>query len=195
MLDAKAREAMAGFYDWTGRTLTRVGFTANSLTALGIGLTAVAAWRLLDGAFLAGGIILIGGSILDFCDGAVAKVRGTASTLGAFIDSVSDRLSDALVFGALLWFFFGDSNELAAAATLTAFVLAGLTSYIRAKAEALGYDCKVGILERAERLILLCVGLILGFIDVMLWVIAGLAAITVGQRVVHVFRQSRARIP
>lgn len=191
MLDAKAREALDGFYRWTGRTLARVGFTANSLTALGIALTAVAAWRLAYGAFLAGGIILVGGAILDFCDGAVAKVRGTASTLGAFIDSVSDRLSDTIVFGALLWFFFTEGEELTAVVTLAAFGLAGLTSYIRAKAESLGYDCKVGILERAERFIVLCTGLILGFVEIALWLIASLALVTVGQRLVHVYRQAR----
>jgi phosphatidylinositol phosphate synthase len=194
VLDARAREALQGLYRWTGETFARLGFTADSLTALGIAVTVVAGWRIASGAFLAGGIILIGGGVLDFCDGAVAKARGTASTLGAFIDSVSDRLSDALVFGALLWWYFQQADELAFAATLAAFVLAGLTSYIRAKAESLGFDCKVGILERAERLILLSSGLILGFIEIALWVIAALGAVTVGQRLFHVFRQTRAPV-
>lgn len=192
MLDARAREALDGLYRWTGRTFARLGFTADSLTVLGIALTAVAAWRIAYGAFLAGGLILIGGAVLDFCDGAVAKARGSASTLGAFKDSVSDRLSDGLIFGSLLWFFFTDGDELIAGVTLAAFVLAGMTSYIRAKAESLGYDCRVGILERAERLIALCTGLILGFVEIMLWAIAVLGAVTVGQRIVHVFRQARA---
>lgn len=193
MLDARAREALEGVYNLTGRALARVGFTADALTMLGIALTGVAAWRIAYGAFVAGGIILIAGAVLDFCDGAVAKARGSASTLGAFIDSVSDRVSDALVFGALLWFYFTERNELLMGVTLLAFVLAGLTSYIRAKAESLGFDCKVGILERAERLILLCVGLILGFVQIVLWGIAVLGAVTVAQRVAHVFRQGRAR--
>jgi CDP-diacylglycerol--glycerol-3-phosphate 3-phosphatidyltransferase len=191
LLDARAREALKGFSDWTGRTLSRLGFTANILTALGIGLSAVAAWRIADGAFLAGGLILTAGGCLDFCDGAVARVRGTASRFGAFIDSVTDRVSDALVYSAFLWYFFRISDELVAVVALAAYAGGQLTSYIRAKAESLGYDSKVGILERAERLILLCTGLILGFVEVALAAVAVLSAVTVVQRLVHVARQAR----
>ncbi len=192
MLDAKAREALQGFSNLMGRALARLGFTANIITTLGIILVAVAAWRIADGAFLAAGILLTFGGFLDFCDGAVAKARGTTSRFGAFFDSVSDRLSDALVFSALVWFFFTAGDELMAGVALAAYGGAQLTSYIRAKAEALGYDCKVGILERAERLILLCAGLILGFVEIMLWAIAVLGIATVVQRLVHVGRQARA---
>jgi phosphatidylinositol phosphate synthase len=194
MLDAKAREALKGFSEWTGRSLARLGFTANSLTVLGIVLTAVAAWRITDGAFRSAGIILTAGGVLDFCDGAVAKARGTASELGAFWDSVSDRLSDALVFGSLIWFYFNHSNRAGIGAALLALIFAQLTSYIRAKAESLGFDCRTGILERAERLILICTGMILGFIQPMLWAVSAFGAVTVVQRVVHVARQARARV-
>lgn len=192
MLDARAREALRGFSDWTGRTLSRLGFTANSLTALGIALSAVAAWRIANGAFLAAGLLLTAGGCLDFCDGAVARFRGTASRFGAFLDSVTDRVSDALVFSAFAWFYFQGGDETMAVVTLAAYGGGQLTSYIRAKAESLGYDCKTGILERAERLILLCTGLILGFVEVMLWAVAALSVVTVGQRLVHVARQARA---
>jgi CDP-diacylglycerol--glycerol-3-phosphate 3-phosphatidyltransferase len=192
LLDAKAREALKGFSDWTGRLLSRIGLTANILTAVGIGLSAVAAWRVADGAFLAGGLILTAGGVLDFCDGAVARVRGTASRFGAFLDSVTDRFSDAFVFSALIWYYFRGGDELAAVVALAAYGGGQLTSYIRAKAESLGYDCKVGILERAERLILICSGLILGYVEIMLWVVAGLSLVTVVQRLVHVARQGRA---
>ena len=192
MLDARAREALKGFSDWTGRTLSRLGFTANSLTALGIALSAVAAWRIAEGAFLAAGLILTAGGCLDFCDGAVARVRGTASRFGAFLDSVTDRVSDALVFSAFTWFYFRGGDDLMAVVALAAYGGGQLTSYIRAKAESLGYDCKTGILERAERLILLCTGLILGFVEVMLWAVAVLSVVTVVQRLVHVARQGRA---
>jgi CDP-diacylglycerol---glycerol-3-phosphate 3-phosphatidyltransferase len=192
LLDARAREALKGLSDWTGRSFSRMGFTANSLTALGIVLSAVAAWRIADGAFLAGGLILTGGGVLDFCDGAVARVRGTASRYGAFLDSVTDRVSDALVFSAFTWFFFRGGDELMAGVALAAYGGSQLTSYIRAKAESLGFDCKTGILERAERLILLCAGLILGFVEIMLWAVAGLSVVTVVQRLVHVARQGRA---
>jgi CDP-diacylglycerol---glycerol-3-phosphate 3-phosphatidyltransferase len=197
MLDAKAREALKGFSDGTGRFLSRLGFTANVLTALGIVLSGVAAWRIAAGAFLSAGIILTFGGFLDFCDGAVARVRGTASTFGAFLDSVTDRFSDAFAFSAFTWFFFANGEELMAGVALAAYGAGQLTSYIRAKAESLGYDCKVGILERAERLILLCAGLILdsvvdGLVEVMLWAVAVLGVVTVVQRLVHVARQGRS---
>lgn len=162
------------------------------LTGIGVALSAVASWRIADGAFLAGGLILTAGGCLDFCDGAVARVRGTASRFGAFLDSVTDRVSDALVFSAFLWYFFRAGNERVAIVALAAYGGGVLTSYIRAKAESLGYDCKVGILERAERLILLCSGLILGFVEVMLWAVAVLSVVTVAQRLVYVSRQARA---
>jgi len=196
MLDAKAREALKGFYGWTGRTLARVGFTANSLTILGIVLTAVAGWRIVVGGFLSAGLILMIGGMLDFCDGAVAKARGTASTLGAFFDSVSDRVSDAIVFSTLAWFFLRTNHERAAILALVAYGMSVMTSYIRAKAESLGFDSKVGVLERAERLIVICSAMILyfawsGFVEAALWVIAFFGAVTVLQRLVHVARQAR----
>jgi CDP-diacylglycerol--glycerol-3-phosphate 3-phosphatidyltransferase len=193
VLDAKAREALKGLSDFAGRTFTRLGFTANSLTVLGVALSAVATWRIAYGAFLAGGIILMIGGVLDFCDGAVARVQGKASEAGAFFDSVTDRLSDALVFSALVWYFLTRGDEWTAVAALAAYGMAQMTSYIRARAESVGYDCKVGILERAERLIILCAGLMLWFVEISLWIIAVLGAVTVAQRLVHVSRQVRAR--
>ena len=197
MLDAKARDALRGLSDWTGRSLSRLGFTANVLTALGVALSAVAAWRIATGAFLSAGLILTAGGVLDFCDGAVARVRGTASKFGAFLDSVTDRFSDAFAFSAFAWYFFGAHDDRVAAVALAAYAAGTLTSYIRAKAESLGYDCKVGLLERAERLIAINTGLILSafwhpLVEIALWVVAVAGTITVLQRLVHVARQGRA---
>jgi CDP-diacylglycerol--glycerol-3-phosphate 3-phosphatidyltransferase len=195
MLDARAREALQGFYAWTGRTLARAGFTADSLTVLGIVFTAVAGWRISRGAFLSAGLILTAGGCLDFCDGAVAKVRGTASVRGAFFDSVTDRVSDSIVFSTLVWFFIRTNHDRAAIVTLVAYGCSVLTSYIRAKAESLGFDSKVGVMERAERLIVICSAMILSFlwsdlVESGLWVIAVFGAVTVLQRLVHVTRQA-----
>jgi CDP-diacylglycerol--glycerol-3-phosphate 3-phosphatidyltransferase len=196
VLDAKAREALKGFYAWTGRFLARLGFTADSLTALGIALTAVAAWRIAVGAFLSAGLILTAAGCLDFCDGAVAKARGTSSRFGAFLDSVTDRFSDAFVFSAFTWFYFRHGNPRVAVVALVAYAGGTITSYIRAKAESLGYDCRTGVLERAERLILLCSGLILAnlvhwLVEAVLWTAAVGSVVTVVQRLVHVARQAR----
>jgi CDP-diacylglycerol--glycerol-3-phosphate 3-phosphatidyltransferase len=196
VLDAKAREALKGVSDWTGRTLARVGFTANMLTALGVVLSAVAAWRIATGAFLSAGLILTAGGVLDFCDGAVARVRGTASKFGAFLDSVTDRFSDAFAFSAFAWFFFQNGDGRIAVVALAAYAGGQLTSYIRAKAESLGYDCRVGLLERAERLIVINSGLILSAfwrptVEIALWIVAVAGCVTVVQRLVHVARQAR----
>ncbi len=197
MLDAKAREALQSLSDWTGRTLSRLGFTANVLTALGVALSGVAAWRIAIGAFLSAGLILTAGGVLDFCDGAVARVRGTASKFGAFLDSVTDRFSDAFAFSGFAWYFFQNGDERLAIVTLAAYASGQLTSYIRAKAESLGFDCRVGLLERAERLIAINSGLILSAfweptVEIALWVVAVAGAVTVVQRLVHVARQGRA---
>jgi CDP-diacylglycerol--glycerol-3-phosphate 3-phosphatidyltransferase len=199
VLDAKAREALRGISDATGRALAKVGFTANSLTALGVALSSVAAWRISRGAFLSAGLILTAGGLLDFCDGAVARVRGTASKFGAFLDSFTDRISDALVFSALIWWMFTDGGNIRSdhllVLTFAAYGGAVLTSYVRAKAESLGFDCKVGILERAERLIVLCGGLIIGqyALAAAIWVIAILGLVTVVQRLLHVAKQARSQ--
>lgn len=194
MLDARAREALAGVYALVGRGLARAGFSANVLTVLGIALSAVGAWQIAIGELVTGGIILAVGSILDFCDGAVAKAKGTASMAGAFLDSVSDRVSDALVLSALAWYFFVEAGDKTmAAVTLAAYGLAVLTPYLRAKAESLGLDGKVGLLERAERLIVLCVGLILTFLlEPLLWLLLAASVVTVVQRFTHVWRQARS---
>jgi CDP-diacylglycerol---glycerol-3-phosphate 3-phosphatidyltransferase len=195
VLDAKAREALQGLSDWTGRSLSRLGFTANVLTALGVVLSAVAAWRIATGAFLSAGIILTVGGVLDFCDGAVARVRGTASRFGAFLDSVTDRFSDAFMFSGFAWYFFHQTDERVAIVVLAAYAGGQLTSYIRAKAESLGYDCRVGLLERAERLIVINHGVILSalwrpLMEIALWIVAVAGGITVVQRLVHVARQA-----
>ncbi|MEX2394976.1 MAG: CDP-alcohol phosphatidyltransferase family protein [Actinomycetota bacterium] len=191
MLDAKARDALQGFSDGLGRVLSRLGFSANVLTAVGVVTSAIASWRIASGAFLSAGIILTFGGFLDFCDGSVARVKGTASKFGAFLDSVTDRFSDAFWFSAFTWFYFQDGDTRTAVVALAAYAGGTLTSYIRAKAESLGYDCKVGILERAERLILVCAGLILGYVEIMLWIVAVLGIVTVVQRLVHVARQAK----
>lgn len=192
MLDAKAREAFKGLRAFTGRTLARAHLTPNALTTLGLALTATAAVFTARGDFFLGGLFLVLGSVLDFCDGAVAFVTRKASTLGAFYDSMSDRFSDALILSAVVWVYIERGEQTTAAVGVAALVFALLTSYIRARAEGLGFDAKVGLLERAERLILLMAGLLLGILVPILWVLAVAGGVTVGHRLWHVYRQARA---
>src|SRR5690242_12758874 len=133
-------------------------------------------------------------------DGALARARGGGSLFGAVLDSTGDRAADAAIFGALVWWFSGHGNDrLLVLLALLCLVLGVLTSYVKARAEGVGLRCDVGVVERTERLILVLVGT--GFsglgipyaVHVALWVLLVGSAVTVGQRVVEVRRQSRGK--
>lgn len=171
-----------------GRLLARVGLTANVLTALGLGVTGLAAAFVVLGHPLVAGNLLIAAVLLDVFDGAVARAHGTSSPAGGFLDSVTDRVADGVIVGALAWWVRDDPRLFALA--VTALVTAQVTSYIRAKAESLGATCRVGLLERAERSVLLIAGLVLTLLlEPVLWVLALGGLLTVVQRVAHVWPQ------
>lgn len=193
MIDARAREALDGVQRLAGRALARVGLSPGAVTVLGVVVTAAGAYAIFRGAFWQAGLVLILGGITDFLDGAVARATGRSSVAGAFLDSVSDRLSDAFVYSAIVWVYLSDGDEITAGVALAAFVGAQLTSYVRAKAESLGFDCKVGFMERAERVVLIIAGLVFGILPWILWILAIGSAVTVGQRFVHVWRQARGQ--
>lgn len=193
MIDAKARQAVAGLARVLGRALGRSGISPNMLTAAGVAITAAASWRILEDDLRVAAAILALGGVTDFLDGAVARATGKTTRFGAFLDSVTDRVSDGLVFGALAWWALNFDARATAALAIAALVCAYLVSYLRAKAESLGYDCKVGLLERAERVILLIVGLLFRIVPAALWAIAVLSLVTVLQRMIHVGKQARAQ--
>jgi CDP-diacylglycerol---glycerol-3-phosphate 3-phosphatidyltransferase len=122
-------------------------------------------------------------------DGAVAKATGRNSRRGAFLDSVVDRLSDAAVLAGIVW--LGISRNEPRVAVLAAMVMALslIVSYVKARAESLGYECNVGIAERPERVVVLGVALLVGHVLAGLWVLAIAAAITVVQRIMCVWQQ------
>lgn len=193
MIDARAREALDGVQRIAGRALARLGFSPSAVTLLGMAVTGAATYLILRGAFWQAGLVLTAAGVTDFLDGAVARASGRSSVAGAFLDSVSDRVSDALVYSAIVWVYLSGGDDVTAAVALAAFVLAQLTSYIRAKAESLGFDCKVGFMERAERIVLIVIGLVFPILASVLWVLAIGSAVTVVQRFVHVWRQARRR--
>ncbi len=135
----------------------------------------------------------------DLIDGSMARQLQRPGKFGAFLDSTMDRIADAGVFGSVAWYFAVHQRHSTLVAALICLVTGQLVSYVRARAEGLGLTAKVGIAERAERLILLGVGgLVTGFgwrygLDVALWLLAALSTITIGQRIVHVYREDRAR--
>ncbi|HJQ42310.1 MAG TPA: CDP-alcohol phosphatidyltransferase family protein, partial [Jatrophihabitantaceae bacterium] len=153
------------------------------------------------GDWLTGTLLVWGFVMLDLVDGAVARVSGTSSKFGAVLDSTCDRIADAAVFGSLGWYFALHGQKWLLLACLLDLVLGSVTSYIRARAEAAGMTATVGIAERADRLIIVLVGTgltsdRLGGIPyvqaIALWALVGASTITVAQRMVTVYRQSKA---
>ena len=183
----------------TGLTRTRV--TPNALTTAGVVLCALASVlvyfeyhnELLF--FWSGAVVFVIGSILDILDGALARAGGKTTPFGAFVDSTTDRISEAFMLGAIALVLTRDGNELGVGLTVAAIAGSFLVSYARARAEALGLRGDVGIGSRAERVVVITAGLVLAPWGVLPWAIGVLAAtawFTVLQRILHVRRQLRA---
>jgi len=178
-----------------GRGLARTGVTPNALTTLGIVLTAAAAVLVAMGRPVIGAWLLVAGGLMDTFDGAVARATQQATPFGSFYDSVSDRISDGVILGGLAWWLRDDPRQFAL--VIVALLGAQVTSYVRAKAESIDLDCSVGILERAERAILLILGLLFHrwLLEPVLWLLAVGSTVTVIQRVHHVWCQIDRDIP
>ncbi len=173
------------------RILEKLGLHPNTVTLLGFFLNVGAGAILASGRLVLGGVFLLLASSVDSLDGALARVSGAKSRFGAFLDSTLDRVSEgALLFGLLVWLLRqGATTEI----YLVFLILLGsvMVSYTRARAEGVGYTCKVGILTRLERVVVLGAGLILGWVRPTLIVMAIFTWFTVLQRVWHVYRESR----
>jgi len=183
-----------GFVQPLAVALARAGIQANWLTYLGFVLNVVVAIMVSQGWLSIGGAVFLIVNALDFLDGAVARAAGTAGAFGAFLDSVLDRYSEAVVFvGLIVWYSRGDDTL---AVIVTALALAGsfMVSYCRARAEGLGLDCEVGMLQRPERIVILGIGLMLSELTYpvvlvgVLVVLAVLTNVTAAQRMRHVAR-------
>jgi CDP-diacylglycerol--glycerol-3-phosphate 3-phosphatidyltransferase len=181
-----------------GRFLADLGVPPAAITYTGLVLSAVAGWSLARGHFIGAGLLLILAGICDMIDGAAARAGNTATPVGAFLDSTIDRYSEIVVFLGALFYYLHRSprGPETATAAVVLIALAGslMVSYTRARAEAVGEECQVGIAERPERLIILIVGALLGPVvfRVALWVLAILSHVTAFQRIRHVLGKRRA---
>jgi CDP-diacylglycerol--glycerol-3-phosphate 3-phosphatidyltransferase len=185
-----------------GRSLANAGVTPDMVTVAGtVGATVAALICYPRGEFFVGTLFIWGFVMFDMVDGAVARAGGGGSRFGAVLDSSSDRVADAAVFGTLTWYFARHDQPALLLAGLLCLVLGSLTSYIKARAEGAGFTCNVGIAERSERLIVVLVGTGLdGFPGlhvpyvqaIALWLLVAASTITVGQRITTVWQQSRA---
>jgi CDP-diacylglycerol---glycerol-3-phosphate 3-phosphatidyltransferase len=196
VINQKLRSGWDRLMNPVGRGLARMGLTPNWITLAGVALHIPVALLILEGSLLAAGLLAVVAAFFDSFDGAVAKARGTTSRFGALLDSTTDRIADALYFIPLAWLFAvsPDTAEHAenwvAAAAIAAMVAGFMVSYVKARAESLGFSCDVGIAERAERLIIIIISLVFDVVPAGVTLLAVLSTITFLQRLWHVWRQA-----
>lgn len=196
MFDGRWRTSFEAGLKPVGANIRRTGITADHLTATGVVLAGGAAIAIGNGALRAGLLLLVLCALPDLLDGAVAKASGTAGPRGAFFDSVSDRVTDALLLGGVAWHLSTTHPGRIAVLPLAVLGASMLISYERAKAEALGFDARGGLMERAERIIALGVGLLFDSILIpILWAMLLLTLVTAVQRFAKVWRQASVTRP
>ena len=182
-----------GVLDPIGAFLNRLGLKPNTITLLGLIGNTLGAYFLAQGKMTLGGIIILLMGPVDALDGTMARLRGEPSDFGAFVDSVTDRYSELIIFGGLLIFFLREDQWIAASVTYLAAAGSVLVSYTRARAQSLGYDTKVGILTRMERYLVLVPSLVINIPLVGVVIIAILANLTAIQRIWDIRRQTHSR--
>jgi CDP-diacylglycerol--glycerol-3-phosphate 3-phosphatidyltransferase len=167
-----------------------LGIKPNWITLFGLIGTIIGSIFISRGDLLLGGVIILAMGPIDALDGAVARVGHEATKFGAFIDSVSDRYIEIVIYGGILWYFMSEQNSLGVLLTFFASSGSVLVSYTRARAQSLGMETKVGILTRFERMIVIGPSLIFSQPLIGVGLVALLANITAFQRISHVKQQS-----
>lgn len=191
MFDGNWRNGVDQMVRPMGRKLHRMGVRPDHLTVAGLVMSVAAAVVISFGALRLGLLLFILAAIPDLLDGQVAKAGGLSSKRGAFFDSTVDRVTDAFLMGGIAVYVAREYGAAWTALPYAVFAASTVISYMRAKAESLGYDAKGGLMERAERIIVLCIGL--AFEAVLLPVLAVmlvLTLVTVGQRFTKVWQQA-----
>ncbi len=172
--------------------LVRFGITPNMVTYAGFALAVVTAVTLGAGYLRWGGLLMVVAALFDTLDGAIARETGQTSRFGAFLDSTLDRYSESVVFlGLAVYYSASAQYRMELILVFVAIVGSYMVSYTRARAEALDIECKGGLLQRPERIILLAAGLVTGWMLPVLWILAILTNFTALQRVRAVYLGSR----
>ncbi len=183
-----ARKRFGGYLEPVASLIGRTGVSPNVVTLIGVVLNLGVAWVLAQGHMRIGGVLVPLVALFDALDGTVARLTGKRSRFGAFLDSTMDRFSEAIVYLGLLVFYtrIGAGREiLLIYATIVGSLM---VSYARARAEGLGLDCKIGLLTRLERIIVLTAALVLDQVPTALWILAILTNFTALQRMYHVWK-------
>ena len=171
------------------RFLTHFKVNPNILTFTGVLISFWAAWEFGYGNFFRGGLVIILAGLFDMLDGEVARVSRTESEFGAFYDSVIDRYSDIIILQGLMVFYARHQRLEYVVLVGVVFMGAVLTSYARARAESLIHKCKVGFMERPERLVLLIIGGLSNRMEAVLWILAILGNWTVINRIYYTWKE------
>lgn len=195
MFDGRWRDSVERGTGPVGRQLVRMGITADMLTASGLVFACATAVAVAAGHLHLAIPLLAVTGFHDLLDGPVAKAAGTSSVRGAFFDSVADRVADAIVLGGVAWYLVDTHPGHLVLLPFALMAATSLVSYQRAKAESLGLAAKGGLMERAERMILLGAGFLSSALLVpVLWVILGLTGITAAGRFLRVWRLAEAPV-
>jgi CDP-diacylglycerol--glycerol-3-phosphate 3-phosphatidyltransferase len=191
---ASARKAVAVYLEApVAGLLARTGVSPNLLTLLGLSVAGASAYAIGVGQLWLGGVLVLTAGVFDLFDGALARATGRASRFGALLDSTADRISEAAVLLGLLVFFALDESVEGVVLVYLALVGSLMVSYLRARAEGLGIECRVGLMTRPERVATIGGALIVGHwaeiaVLVALGVVAGLTTFTTGHRLFHAWR-------
>ncbi|MCP9489527.1 MAG: CDP-alcohol phosphatidyltransferase family protein [Solirubrobacteraceae bacterium MAG38_C4-C5] len=172
--------------------------TPNAISMTGLALNLLAAVLVTQDQLLLAGLSFVVGSVMDTLDGRYSRMSGKGSPFGAFLDSTLDRMEEGVVLAAVASHFAQEGESLAVAAVVIAVLGSLMVSYTRARAEALGVECKVGLATRPVRVVIISIGLLfggLGLLEVAIYVLAVLTVVTTGQRVAHVRRALNAPAP
>jgi len=179
------------------RILSRSRITPNTLTFINLALNIIAAYVIATGYFLLGGVLVLVSGLFDLLDGALARFTKQTTKFGAILDSTVDRISEAAILcGLLIWYIPQEGTSLKIVLIFLVLIGSFLVSYIRARAEGLGWQCQVGLFTRAERIIVLAIGLLINqifihSIFVALCVLAVFVFVTVVQRLVYLRKQGK----
>ena len=173
------------------RGLIAAGIRPNTLTFIGLLINVVAAAMLAAGLFRTAGFIIMGAAIFDMVDGRVARTTGRVTRFGGFYDSVLDRYSDLILLIGLLVYYASINRFFYIVLTAVVMMATVLVSYTRSRAENVIPKCKVGFMERPERIVLLIIGALFDRMAAVLWVIAVLGNLTVIHRIIFTWKQTR----
>jgi len=191
-------DRLRGWFKWAvdplGKFFLGLGLTPNMMTSLGLAGNFLGAYFLSQGKLVLGGWLVLIMTPIDALDGTMARLRGDPSDFGAFVDSVSDRYAELAIFGGLLYYYATMGNALGSTLAFAAASGSVLVSYVRSRAEGLGYEAKVGLLTRAERYLVLAPLLVFNQPIIALWILAILGHFTALQRIWFVRRQAHAQM-